>query len=261
MTYSYYKFILFCALPVPIILVLPETVRGGPWSLYPGGSGLRLQLNDASLTDLGKDRHNYFLDQVNSSAVSDSDRFLSYIALQRMDNTRLRSMDLRSGSLQIRYSQAREPWTFRLGYRHASGIVTCMECSAYGGYYRWQVLDELRKGNQEPAFLFYAEEFARSQGDGLARFDLLEFGWTYHFRKGADQDPYLGLMSRIGSCDLPLYGSATCSAGFVCIHTGLRIRASNRTYLELEAEYDPGRITSVGRTSSAGLNLGLSRML
>ncbi|MBR32170.1 MAG: hypothetical protein CMN77_12770 [Spirochaetaceae bacterium] len=261
MTYNCYKSIVFRALPLLLILVLPETVRGGPWSVYLGGSGLRLQLDDASLTDLGKDRHNYFLDQINSNAVTESDRFLSYIALQRMDNTRLRSLDLSSGSLQIRYSEARGPWTFRLGYRHATGIVTCTECSAYGGYYRWQGLDELRKGNQEPAFLFYAQEFAKSQGGGLARFDLLEFGWTYHFRRGSGLDPYLGLMSRMGSCDLPLYGSGSCSAGFVGIHTGLRIRASNRTFLEIEAEYSLGRIISVGRTSSAGLNLGLSWML
>ncbi len=251
---------LFCALPVLLIIVLPQTARAGPWSLYLGGSGLRLQLDDASLTDLGKDRHNYFLDQINGSAVTESQRFLGYIALQRMDNSRLRTLDLSSGSLQIRYSEARDPWTFRLGYRHAVGIVTCTECSAYGGYYRWQVLDELRKGNQEPAFLLYAQEFARSQGDGLARFDLLEFGWTYHFRKGAALDPYLGLMSRMGTCRMETF-HGNCSAGFVGIHTGLRIRSSNRTFLEIEAEYNVGRIISVGRSSSAGLNLGLSWML
>ena len=260
--FQYYRFITKTGriLACCSLFLLSDLAHASPWSIYLGGGGLTIRPEDSRRTALGQDRFYYFLDRMERMNTSPGDRTLNYLILGSTDLSPP-PIQPGSGSLQIRYSETGDPWMFRIGYRGVRGQIPCRECSELNGFPRWHILDQFQQGNRDATFLLYASEFARSQGGFRVSMDLLEFGWTYHFKKNAGPDPYLGLMGRIGTCRLEQYGSGSCQAGFAGVHAELRFRTSNRTFLEPEAEYGVGRPTALGQVSSTGLNLGLSWML
>ena len=201
--FQYYRFITKTGriLACCSLFLLSDLAHASPWSIYLGGGGLTIRPEDSRRTALGQDRFYYFLDRMERMNTSPGDRTLNYLILGSTDLSPP-PIQPGSGSLQIRYSETGDPWMFRIGYRGVRGQIPCRECSELNGFPRWHILDQFQQGNRDATFFLYASEFARSQGGFRVSMDLLEFGWTYHFRKNAGLDPYLGLMGRIGTCRL-----------------------------------------------------------
>ncbi|MEQ8353512.1 MAG: hypothetical protein RH862_18700 [Leptospiraceae bacterium] len=252
------------SLRIPILVSLLSIATSlapasaSPWSLYLGGGGSRLQFLNPGPTDLETYRSLYFLDQIERQSLTEPERTFAYIWLNRNQKSRRRSLDASRGLIQMRYSQAGDPWSFRIGYRSERAILDCTECSEAGGIHRWLLWDEIQKGNRDPVFLLYAAQSLQSQGGSTAQFDLLEFGWTYHFRRNKSIDPFLGLTGLLGTCRVQAYSSDGCYAEFAALQAGLRLRASELIFLEIEVEQRWGLSGPARRTSATGLNLGLS---